>query len=289
MILVVLAVLVALGLVRLGRSGRGEAGSLRSRQPAGGGPSPGMVWFEAMRAEHSAIEGRRQRRRFRAGCVWALLSAPSTDRAATTSRAVLAVAVASAIAAAGYGLVHYPMLRSGSWLAYLAVFAVFVTVYAALGIALSSLEAPRVRHIGLVTALPAIALSAVGAHGNGAISFAMASSPIVLPVVAAWRASRVEQRWTAGAVAGVCCTLVAGLMAFAGYAVATYLDANRPATATLRDEFRRSGARDYRTWLVGDNLGGATFLLGIMLIVGTVVGIAAALVCTPPAPTPYVP
>ena len=285
MILVVVAVLVVLGLVRLRRLGRSGPDVSLSRLPVVPGSSQGMVWFEAMRAEQAAVEDRHQRRRFRAGCVWALLSCPSTDRTATMSRAALAAAVASAIAAAGYGLLHYPLLRSGSWLVYLAVFTVLVITYAVLGTALSCLEAPRARHIGIVTALPAVALSAVGAHGNGVVSFAVASSPILLPALAAWWAASAERRWTAGAVAGVCCTLLGGLLAFAGFALATYRDDTRPATGVLLEEFRRSGARDYRTWLVGDNLGGATFLLAIMLVIGTAVAVTAALVSTPREPT----
>ncbi|HYZ29422.1 MAG TPA: hypothetical protein VE570_10230, partial [Thermoleophilaceae bacterium] len=43
-------------------------------------------------------------------------------------------------------------------------------------------------------------------------------------------------------------------------------------TSALLAEYHRSGARDYATWEVGDNLGGAVFLLGFVLVAGTAAG-----------------
>jgi hypothetical protein len=66
----------------------------------------------------------------------------------------------------------------------------------------------------------------------------------------------------------------------AGYAISTYPDDTRAPTAAPLAEFHRSGAR-LPDWLVGDNLGGATFLLAAILIAGTTVGLATALISTP--------
>jgi hypothetical protein len=109
-------------------------------------------------------------------------------------------------------------------------------------------------------------------------SFACALSTILLPALAALLATRRAPRGANGAIAAGCCTLAVGLATFIGYVFVTYATDGGTATSQLLEEFRRSGARDYRTWAVGDNLGGAVFLLGFVFVVGIAVSVITAVV-----------
>jgi hypothetical protein len=107
----------------------------------------------------------------------------------------------------------------------------------------------------------------------------------LLPVIAAVCAVRRDRNADSGVVAAVCCALVTGLLSFVGYAAGTYATADRRPTAALLHEFARSGTRNYRTWLVGDNLGGACFMLIFIPTVGIVLGLIASRLPTPRALT----
>jgi hypothetical protein len=118
------------------------------------------------------------------------------------------------------------------------------------------------------------------------IAFACAMSTSLLPALAALVAIRREPRRADGSIAAGCCALTAGLATFIGYVFVTYTTDGGTPSARLLDDFRRSGARDYRTWVVGDNLGGAVFLLGFVLIVGIALGLIAAHATAPGAQVP---
>ena len=236
---------------------------------AGGLVAPsGRQWLQAMRAEHASIEDPAERRRFARGCVRAALVARwRPDQTALLLRIVVAVAIAAAIGLAAFGLAHYPGLRSGWWIAELVAFIVALTIYAALGLRLSLLGPPAARRAALLTGLPAAALCAAAAGGDGAGSYALALATLALPALAAAIAGRHGDRDAAAVAAGLC-AVIAGLSAFAGYVTVTYATDGGSATPTLLAEFRRSGATDYATWAVGDSLAGAVFLLALILITG---------------------
>jgi hypothetical protein len=136
----------------------------------------------------------------------------------------------------------------------------------------------QIRRTGLLVAIPALALSAAAARGTGVFSYACALSTILLPVLAALLATGREPHGVNGAVAAGCCTVAVGLATFIGYVFVTYVTDGGTPTAQLLEEFHHSGARDYRTWIVGDNLGGAVFLLGFILVAGIAVSVIAAAV-----------
>src|SRR5262249_37426226 len=109
--------------------------------------------------------------------------------------------------------------------------------------------------------VPAVVLSWSAVVYSGPVSGATTLVVTFLPAVAALAAVRREGDRDSGVVAGVCCAVVTGLLSFAGYVAGTYATSERHPTAALLHEFAQSGARNYRTWMVGDNLGGACFLL----------------------------
>jgi hypothetical protein len=86
--------------------------------------------------------------------------------------------------------------------------------------------------------------------------------------MAAYLVARVDRRWTSGLVAGTTGALVAGLPTFIGFAAATYVTAGGVPTDLMLEEFRRSGSAGYATWAIGDNVGGAVFMLGFVPLLG---------------------
>lgn len=279
MIAAAVALLVALALaVLVRRAGRRDAIDLVAALV----PRSGRAWLQAMRAEHAAIEDPAERRRFARGCVRAALCARwAKDATAASLRAVVVVASVAVAGLAAFGLIAYPGVRSGWWLPELASFVAALTVCAALGLRLSLAGPAESRRIALLTGLPAAGLCAAAAAGSGAPSYALAIATLTLPALAAVLAATTGERDGAG-VAAVLCAVIAGLFAFAGFLVVTYATDGGAATPQLLAEFRRSGATDYATWAVGDDLGGAVFLLASTLAVGAVA--AAAIAGTSPAP-----
>jgi hypothetical protein len=185
--------------------------------------------------------------------------------------------IAAALGLAGFGLVRYPGLRSGWWIPEVGAFLVAIAIYAVLGLRLSLLGPPAARRAALLVALPAAGLSAAAASGDGAGSYALALATIALPALAAAIAGRHGNRGGSAVAAGLC-AVIAGLLTFIGYATVTYVTNGGTATPALLAEFRRSGASDYTAWAVGDSLGGAVFLLALLITTGAALmtSIAAA-------------
>jgi hypothetical protein len=208
----------------------------------------------------------------------------SAARAALTRQAtrppvdVERVTVALAVVVLGlatFGLVHYPGLRDGvAWLVYVVLLVIGVVGYVLGGLVVSRIGQPS--RFAIEAALPALVLSALAATGTGPASFGITFAIFVLPGIAGFLVARQTQSWTRGFIDAAACGLLAGLFAFVGYVAAVYLTGGGTATAGLLAEFRASGARDYRTWIVGDDLGGACFMLAFIPIAGMAVGVVAS-------------
>ena len=238
---------------------------------------PTQNWIEAMRAEHAAIVDRRERRHFAWGCVRALLfGAMPADRVGGAMRSAVTLLIAGAGGLVTVGLLRYPGLRSGWWLAYVAVFVALLIGYGVVGRFLAACGTPRARLLGMAAAFPAVGLAAFAGLSDGGVSAGLPLLIFVLPALAAWAATRDGGRAAIGVVAGASCAVTAGLLAFLTFVSLTYARNGGSPTPALLADFRRSGLHDYATWAVGDNLGGAVFLLGMTLVVGTVAGTLVA-------------
>ena len=172
------------------------------------------------------------------------------------------------LALVGYGLVHYPGLRSepNVWGA-MSVFLATLLGYTALAIVCSrgvSQRAVVARRYGLLGGLVVGAGWLLGIAPPSALKgwvflpllFAL-FGPAVVAVVAAHR-SRDSRT---GTLTALWSGLVAGLTVFIVWASVTYADAGGPYDAGLVEDFRKSGAHDLPTYAVGDNLGSGLVLL----------------------------
>jgi hypothetical protein len=88
--------------------------------------------------------------------------------------------------------------------------------------------------------------------------------------------TRHDRRRDRAAAAALCGAVVVGLLFFVGAVATTYLGP-APHNAAMLAEFAKSGAPDYRTWVVADNLGGATVMLVVLGVAGLASGAIAAL------------
>ena len=271
-------VVVVLALLRFSAGGRG-AGRLADPFALAGALAPPArrEWLEAMRAEQSLIEDPRERRRFARGCARALLiRSRSSDRTTAAMRSVVVATSAVAIGLAMFGLVDYPELRTGLWLAYVAMFVAVLAVHAALGSRLALLGPPEARRTGLLCAVPAAAIAAAAAMVSGALSLALLCLVLAPPGVAGWIAARRDGRIGSGVVAAGAACVLAALLSFIGFVTATYAVGGGSPTPALLADFHRSGMHDYAAWAVGDSLGGAVFMLALFLVLGAPLGVAVA-------------
>jgi hypothetical protein len=283
---------VAVVLRTAGRARRRSAASGLSvqllRSLARVAPPERREWIDAMLAEHDAIDDPARRRQFARGCLRsALLTAPGArDNAALLVNSTIGLGVAAAATLAAFGLVHYPGLRDdGTWIVYLTVFVIGLAGYALAGLTAATLGSPHARRVGVLVGVPAIVLSWAAIEYSAPVSGGTAMIVTLLPAVAALWALRQDGNPDDGVVAAVCCALVTGLGSFVGYAAGTFATVDRRPTAALLHAFAESGTRNYRTWMVGDNLGGACFLLFFIPAVGIAIGLLAARLAAPRAVT----
>lgn len=273
---------------------------LRSRTGAGSGDGMAVAllaviarhgradtrgWAAAMLAECRAIDEPDRRRRFARGGLVGLLRSPAGRQPGVIAvQATAVVGIAAAMTLALYGLIHYPGLRDGSvWLVYLALFIFGLLGYAAVAYLLARLGNSAACLVGVVAALPALAGGWFAATSNSPASVAVASAIALLPALAACYQLRRETGTSAGAmVAATCCAIVAGLLAFVGLIATSYAQPAEPTPAMLH-EFAASAAPDYRTWVIGDALGGACFLLVYIPLIGTTLGVIISALARPKA------
>ena len=107
-------------------------------------PADRADWAQAMLVEFDRVEGRRERWQFSLGCACASVRVTSREPGGALLRALVLGCTAIALALVGYGLVHYPGLRSepNVWGA-MIVFLATLLAYAALTVFLSRGEGQR--------------------------------------------------------------------------------------------------------------------------------------------------
>jgi hypothetical protein len=233
-------------------------------------------WIAAMVAEHESIHDPRARRAFARGCLCAALRHPSSDRTETAVGAAVIVPIAAAGALAAVGLVRYPWVRTGSW--WPLYTALFACALAACGVGwwIVARLSSRTAALVAVALAPATALcSWMAMRSASSLSVSFALLPAVFPAAAVSVTARHDHSRERAAVAAVCGAIVVSLLFFVGAVATTYLG-HPPHNTTMLAEFAKSGAPDYRTWVVADNLSGAAVMLVLLAVAGLASGTLAA-------------
>jgi hypothetical protein len=238
-----------------------------------------------MRNELDHVHGVQARWRFGLGCVRAagLIQARAIfgrpAHGAGHERALVFAGIAAALTLAGYGLVHYPGLRSGYnvWASAVALLALLVG-YAGITLVLSHSqtgEARIARRYGVAGGL------AVGAAWFVIFSptdllkgWVMIPLAFVLlgPACIAALAGRSARDAGTGTRAALWSGIVGGLVVFVVWVTATFLRNGRPYDPGLLRDFHRSGAPDLATYAVSENLGSGLVLLLIVPVVAVALG-----------------
>jgi hypothetical protein len=269
-----LAILAVLALPAILRAIRAGVGHDRARRllvlAVRGMPPVRLNWAQAMLAEFDQVQGRRARWRFSVGCAWAAgrIRVQFPEPGGAALRAIVLGCTVISLALVGYGLVHYPGLRSepNVWGA-MTVFLATLVAYAVLTVVLSrgvSQRSVAARRYGLLGGLVVGAGWVLGIAPPSALRewvflplLIALFGPAVVAVVAAHRAR--DSR--TGTLTALWSGLVAGLTVFIVWATVTYADAGGPYDAGLVKDFHKSGAHDLPTYAVGDNLGSGLVLL----------------------------
>jgi hypothetical protein len=271
-------VLVALVLVvRWLRARRAHGLSVALLDALARAASPaGRVWIDGMRAELHAIEDPAQRRGFTRGCLWAFLIAPAGDDSGTLLRVTTIGCLFGAAGLGVFAVLHYPALRDDrAWIVWVTMFGCGLVLYGIAAFQIAKLAPASTQRIGIIAGLPAIMAAAYAASSNSAVSVAAAMAPTVLPAIAALWSLRTERNTARALVAASTCALIAGLAFFSGFAGATYATSSGTPTAMMLREYATSGIHNYRAWTVGDNLGGACFMLIVLPLVGLALAVFA--------------
>jgi hypothetical protein len=264
---------------------RGEAGRDRAQLvlefAVKGLPADRVDWAQAMLVEFDQVEGWRKRWQFSLGCAWAavLIRVQSPEPGGALLRAVILGCAAIAIALVGYGLVHYPGLRSepnvwGAMIVFLATLLIYIALAVVLsrGVTQGSLAA---RRYGLAGGLAVGVGWLLGIAPPSALK-GWVFLPLVIallgPAVVAFVAGRRAHNSRTGTFAALWSGLVGGLTVFIVWVTVTYTDAGGPYDAGLVRDFHTSGARDLATYAVGDNLGSGLVLLLMIPTVALALG-----------------
>jgi hypothetical protein len=263
-------------------------------------PETHREWGRAMSAELETVRGRGQRWRFSLGCTRAAgairgrVTLTSREPGGAGLRIVIGTGLSAAVALAGYGLVRYPGLRSGSDAAIAAAaFVALLLAYASVTLALSRGEGWRAiaaRRHGLIGGVVIGAAWLVVLSPTGALKewvFAPLLVALLGPGCIAALAARASQNLTSGTRAALWSGMVGGLLAFAAWMVGTYARDGRPYDAQLLRDLPHSGAPDLATLAVGDALTSAVTLLAIIPLTAVAFGsLGARLPRTAPADRP---
>jgi hypothetical protein len=248
-------------------------------------PLDRAAWGQAMIGELDHLGPRPERWRFVLGCARAtLLQLP---RRGGSHRLLLAVATAAAVAGAGllgYGLVRYPGLRTGAgtWLAVAACLAVLCGYLLVTAIVAGQLgrsgKATRTGVAGgLVIAalwlLIGLAAAVPPSHDFGKVVLpAIPMTAVAVGAVGAW----LDGHPRAGRQAAVLSALIGGLVLFVAWVGDTVVTGGRPYDSGLIRDFATSGSPDLATYAVNDNLGAAMGLLLLVPLLTTALGYAGA-------------
>lgn len=252
---------------------------------ARGLPPDRTEWARAMLAELDHVEGRRERWRFSFGCAWAAvrIRTKSPEPGGALLRAVVLGGAAIAVALVGYGLVHYPGLRSERdvWEAMVAFLATLL-IYTALVMILSRGTRQRsvdARRYGLMGGLAVGAGWLFGIAPPSALKgwvFLPLLIAILGPAVVGTIAARRTADSETGTLAALWSGLVAGLTVFISWVTVTYADAGRPYDAGLVRDFHASGAHDLATYAISDDLGSGLVMLLVVPTVALALGSLSA-------------
>jgi hypothetical protein len=240
-----------------------------------------QAWIAAMLAEYESIDDRRVRRGFARGCLWAALRHPSPDRGTKALRAAVVVPIAAAGVLAVIGLVRYPWVRAGSWWSLYLVG--FVGALMACGVVWwigARLSSRTAALVGITLAPATLASSWMAMRSASSSSIAFALLPAGLPAIAVLLITHRDRSRDRAAAAALCGAVAVSLLFFIGAVATTYLSPT-PRNAAMLAEFAKSGAPDYRTWVVADNLSGATVMLALLAMAGLASGIIAAVARAP--------
>jgi hypothetical protein len=240
-------------------------------------PPERREWLAAMLAEISAMDDGRSARRFARGCLRAALcSPPARDRTTSSLAGLVTATVGATIALCVYGLLVYPEIRSDwPWLIYLVVFVGLVAVYGLVGLQLAQLGSSRVRLLGVGVGLSGALVGWWAASSQPVVSSPIALLAVAPPLLATgYVIRRTKQPGQAVVWAGEA-AVMAGLSSFIGYVTTVYTTGGGPRTAASLQQFAMSGAHNYTSWAVSDELSGAVFLLAAVPIL-TVVAAAVA-------------
>ena len=222
-------------------------------------PADRLDWAQAMLVELDHVEGRQERWQFSLGC------------------AVIALALV------GYGLVHYPGLRSEPNVGgAMIVFLVTLLTYTALTAFLSRGETQRsaaARRYGLTGGLAVGAGWFLGIAPPSALKgwvflplLIALVGPATVAAVAGHRAS--DSR--TGTLAALWSGLVGGLTVFIVWVSVTYMNAGGPYDSGLVSDFHKSNAPDLATYAVSDDLGSGLVLLLMIPTVAFALGSLSA-------------
>ena len=287
--LLALAVTCALPAIVLARRICGAADGDRARLllvlAAQGLPADQVDWAQAMLVELDQVEGRRERWQFSVGCVWAAvrIRVRSREPGGALLRVVVLACVVIALALVGYGLVHYPGLRSepnvwGAMTAFLATLLVYIalTVLLSRGVTQRSAAARRYGLAGgLAVGVGWLLGIAPPAAFRGWVFLPLLIALLGPAVVAAVAGHRARDART-GTLAALWSGLVGGLIVFIVWVTVTYTNAGGPYDSGLLTDFHKSGTPDLATYAVSDNLGSGLVLLLMIPTVALALGSLSA-------------
>jgi hypothetical protein len=244
-------------------------------------PPDRFEWGQAMLGELDQAQERRSRWRFSVGCAWAAgrIRLQSPEPGGAGLRAVILGCAALSLALVGYGLVHYPGLRSepnvwGAMVVFLATLLAYTGLTLLLARGVSS-EAIAARRFGLGGGLATGAGWLLGIAPPAALKgwvFLPLLIALIGPALAATIAGHRSRESRTGNLTALWSGLVAGLTVFIVWSTVTYLNAGGPYDSGLVNDFRKSGAHDLPTYAVSDNLGSGLILLLLIPTVALALG-----------------
>ena len=194
-------------------------------------------------------------------------------------RAVILGCATVSLALVGYGLVHYPGLRSepNMWGA-MVVFLTTLLVYAGLAVVLArgvSHQSISARRFGLAGGLATGAGWLLGISPPAALKgwvFLPLLIALIGPALVATIAGHRSRDTRTGNLTALWSGLVAGFTVFIFWTTMTYANAGGPYDSGLVKDFQSSGAHDLPTYAISDNLGSGLVLLLLIPTVALALG-----------------
>ncbi len=194
-------------------------------------------------------------------------------------RAVILGCAALSLALVGYGLVHYPGLRSEpNFLGAMVVFLATLLAYLGLALVLArgvSRQSIAARRFGLAGGVATAAGWLLGIAPPAALKgwvFLPLLIALIAPALAATLAGHRSGDPRTGNLTALWGGIVAGLTVFIVWTTLTYANAGGPYDSGLVNDFRASGTHDLPTYAVSDNLGSGLILLLLIPTVALALG-----------------